>query len=163
VRALVLALLLAAACGAALLWQREHYAAIRVEQRALQDELDGIAAPTPSGTLEAGRAVLVIGRGSGAEAVPRPQPLSPPAAAPLQDADRAASGDPDLPLVGQSLGEMELEVQPGQTLSGLAHLYYGEHGSALLRALAEHNGLANPDSLQAGALLRLPARDVLLP
>ena len=72
-----------------------------------------------------------------------------------------APADPDEPAGDAPLGEMQLEVQPGQTVSGLAHLYYGEHGAALLQALAEYNGLDDPDSLRAGAHLRLPARETL--
>lgn len=155
-RALLLALTLAGLFGAAFLWQERHFAGIRAEQRAFEDQQDGRAAPTESGTLEAGRAVLVVGDPSGAEPVPRPS------AAP-QPPPRATPDDPDRPLADAPLPEFELQVQPGQTLSGLAHLHYGEHGRELLEALARHNGLDDPDALRAGAVLRLPPIERLLP
>lgn len=157
-RALLLALVLAGLFGAALLWQERHFAGIRAEQRAVRDEQDALAAPTASGMLEAGHAVLVVGNPSGAEPIPRPTaaPSAPTPAPPRPD-------DPDQPLSDAPLPEFELEVQPGQTLSGLAHLHYGEHGRELLSALAEHNGLADPDSLRAGAVVRLPPIELLLP
>lgn len=160
-RALLLALTLAGLFFLALWWQERHWAGIRAEQSAIAARQDGLEAPTPSGTLAAGQAVLIVGSPSGAEPVARP--ASPratprPAARPEQ---RAA--DPDQPLHAGPLPEFELVVQPGQTLSGLAHLHYGRHGRELLAALARHNGLSDPHQLRAGAVLRLPPIEVLLP
>jgi len=162
VRALLLALILAGLFGGAFLWQERHFAEIRAEQRTVEAEQDARAHPTESGTLEAGRAVLVVGTPSGADPVPRPQ--DPRAQEPQPSGTPTAeASDPDRPLSGQPLPEFQLEVQPGQTLSGLAHLHYGEHGSELLEALAAHNGLASVDALRAGAILRLPPIERLLP
>lgn len=161
-RALLLALILAGLFGAAFLWQERHWAGIRAEQRAVEAEQDARAHPTESGTLEAGRAVLVVGNPSGADPVPRPQEAREPES-PRAEGPTAVSSDPDSPLTREPLPEFQLEVQPGQTLSGLAHLHYGEHGSELLEALAAHNGLASVDALRAGAILRLPPIERLLP
>jgi nucleoid-associated protein YgaU len=158
-RGLVLALLLACGFGAAALWQREHFARIDAERRALEAEQDALAAPTPSGTLSAGQAVLVIGRPSGAQALARPAAIEDPPTEPA--AEVQPPSDPDQPAGSSLLDDSELEVQPGQTLSGIAHLYYGKHGAALLSALARYNGLADANSLRAGAKLRLPPLEVL--
>jgi nucleoid-associated protein YgaU len=162
VRALLLALALAGLFGAAFWWQERHWAGIRAEQSAIADEQDARVASTPSGTLAAGQAVLIVGNPSGAEAVPRPAAPQPPPERPPSAAGGAAA-DPDRPVSDGPLPEFELVVQPGQTLSGLAHLHYGEHGRELLRALAQHNGLSDPDQLRAGAVLRLPPLETLLP
>lgn len=159
-RALLLALALAALFGGAFWWQERHWAGIRAEQSAIAGEQDAQTASTPSGTLAAGQAVLIVGNPSRADAVPRP-------AAPQPQARPAKAGgpaaDPDRPVSEGPLPEFELVVQPGQTLSGLAHLHYGEHGRELLRALSAHNGLSSPDQLRAGAVLRLPPIETLLP
>jgi nucleoid-associated protein YgaU len=162
VRALLLALALAGLFGAAFWWQERHWAGIRAEQSAIAAEQDALAANTPSGTLAAGHAVLVVGNPSGAPAVPRRVAARPPPTPP-RATESGPAADPDQPVSDGPLPEFELVVQPGQTLSGLAHLHYGEHGGQLLRALARHNGLADPDQLRAGAVLRLPPIETLLP
>lgn len=160
-RALLLALTLAGLFVLALWWQERHWAGIRAEQNALAARQDALEAPTPSGTLSAGQAVLIVGSPSGAEPVARP---TPPRGAPRPKAQpQTSSGDPDQPLHEGPLPEFELVVQPGQTLSGLAHLHYGRHGRELLAALARHNGLSDPHQLRAGAVLRLPPIEALLP
>jgi nucleoid-associated protein YgaU len=161
VRALLLALSLAGLFVLALWWQERHWAGIRAEQSALAARQDALEAPTPSGMLQAGEAVLIVGAPSGADPVARPvqgRPTPPRAVAPEADAQ-----DPDQPVHDGPLPEFELVVQPGQTLSGLAHLHYGRHGRELLAALARHNGLSDPHQLRAGAVLRLPPIEVLLP
>lgn len=160
-RALLLALALAGLFGLALWWQERHWAGIRAEQSAIAAEQDALTSSTPSGTLLAGQAVLIVGGPSGAEPVARPVAAHPtPAPKPKQG---AVVKDPDLPVNDDPLPEFELLVQPGQTLSGLAHLHYGEHGRELLGALARHNGLSDPHQLRAGAVLRLPPIETLLP
>lgn len=163
-RALLLALGLAGLFGAALWWQEHHWAGIRAEQSAIALEQDALVASTQSGALAAGHAVLVVGNPSQADSVPRPvAPRPPPAPRRAAEDSAPPADDPDRPVSDGPLPEFELVVQPGQTLSGLAHLHYGEHGRELLRALARHNGLADPDALRAGALLRLPPLERLLP
>lgn len=161
-RALLLALALAALFGGAFWWQERHWADIRAEQSAIAAEQDAQTASTPSGTLAAGQAVLIVGNPSGADAVPRPAAPQPPTQARPAEAG-GPPADPDRPVREGPLPEFELVVQPGQTLSGLAHLHYGEHGRELLRALSEQNGLSSPDQLRAGAVLRLPPIETLLP
>ena len=54
-----------------------------------------------------------------------------------------------------------MEVQPGQTLSGIAHAHYGTAPAALVQALADYNGIGDPDALRAGAWVLLPERERL--
>ena len=147
-RGLVLLILLAAAFGLAALWQQRHLAELQAARRAAEAEADGVLRSTPNGDLAPGQAVLLVGRPSGAEPRPRPTPAEqamPPAA----------------PQAESALEDYALEVQPGQTLSGIAYLHYQESGPALVRALAAYNGLEDPDQLRAGKALRLPPRQRL--
>lgn len=165
-RALLLALALAGLFGAALWWQERHWAGIRAEQSAIAARQDALVADTPSGALAAGHAVLIVGNPSGAQALPRTaaaRPAPPPRRSAQTGTQPPVERDPDLPVRGEPLSEFRLEVQTGQTLSGIAHLHYGEHGRELLRALAEHNGFSDPNALRAGAELRLPPIERLLP
>ena len=47
------------------------------------------------------------------------------------------------------------EVRSGESLSAVAHRYYGDVG--LTEALAEYNGITDPDMLWAGRKLKVPA------
>jgi nucleoid-associated protein YgaU len=140
-RALLLLLVLAAAFALAAVWQRKHVAELRAARSAAE------AAPAPSPDplapeLAAGEAVLIVGRPSGAEPRPRPSQPAPPQ-------PRSVEKEP-------TLADFTQEVQGGQTLSGIAHVHYGQSGPALVRALAAYNGLSDPDQLRAGQTLRLP-------
>lgn len=146
-RTAILLLLLACAFGGAALWQERHVARLERE-RAEALHAAGGAAPLPlEQRLAPGEGVVIVGRPSGAEPVEvlPPQPVG--AVAQGEDWERAAS---------ERLGDFELEVRPGQTLSQIAHAHYRSHAPELLRALAAYNGLADPDRVQAGQKLRLP-------
>jgi nucleoid-associated protein YgaU len=138
-RALLLLLVLAGAFALAAVWQRKHVE----ELRAARSAAEAAPAPDPlAPELAAGEAVLIVGRPSGAE--PRSRPNEP--AAPQM---RRVESEP-------ALSDFTQEVQGGQTLSGIAHVHYGQSGPALVRALATYNGLSDPDQLRAGQTLRLP-------
>ena len=140
-RALLLLLVLAGAFGLAAVWQRNHVA----ELRAARDAAEAVPAPSPdplAPELAAGEALLIVGRPSGAE--PRPPPAEP------------ARPKPSAPANEPSLSDFTQRVQSGQTLSGIAHVHYGQSGPALVRSLAAYNGLSDPNQLQVGQTLRLP-------
>ncbi len=155
-RAVLLLGLLAAGFGLAAVWQRRHLDELRRQRQADEAVAAGELARTHSGELAPGAGVLLVGRPSGAEPVPRPA-----------RAARAAPSDPVLgpapvgPHPDLALGDFSLEVQPGQSLSGIAYLHYGRSGPSLLRALAEYNALPDPDRLRAGQILKLPPLESL--
>ena len=57
--------------------------------------------------------------------------------------------------------EFEVTVQSGQTLSQICKAHYRTARSALVEALARHNGLRDAGFLRAGAKLKLPPLDTL--
>ncbi len=138
--------LLVAVFGLAALWQRQHLGELRRAHAAAEAEAAGELARTASGPLAPGQGVLLVGRPSGAEPVPRPARAEP-------DPAPAAVGSD---LAELALGDFSLEVQPGQSLSGIAYLHYGRSGPALLRALSDYNALPDPGRLRAGQVLKLP-------
>jgi len=140
-RALLLLLVLAGSFALAAVWQHKHVAELRAARDAAE------AAPAPSADplapeLAAGDAVLIVGRPSGAEPRPRPSDAPPPK-------PPSAESEP-------TLSDFSQEVQSGQTLSGIAHVHYGQSGPALVRALASYNGMTDPNQLHVGQTLRLP-------
>jgi nucleoid-associated protein YgaU len=156
-RGLALLAILAGAFGLAAWWQQRHVAELRAAQAAVVD-----AAPPPAplageDELAPGEAVLIVGRPSGAEPRPRSRPAPPPAPGP----DAGPPADDPLPEDEAGLGDYLHTVQPGQTLSGIAHLRYGRSDPGLVQALADYNGLESPDRLRAGQPLRLPAAERL--
>jgi nucleoid-associated protein YgaU len=154
-RGLILLLLLAGAFGLAAWWQDRHLSELQAQRRQAEAEADGIVRRGDTGTLGPGEAVLIVGRPSGATPRPRPQ-------APSQESPGVRPAAPDQPPVAEiELGDFSLEVQSGQTLSGIAYLRYGRSGPGIVRALAAYNGLADPDELRAGQVLRLPALEAL--
>jgi len=150
-RGLVLLTILAAAFGLAAWWQQRHVAELRAAQRSAEAQAGGAPSPGEDAGLEPGEAVLVLGRPSGA---PPRRRAEPPREVPPQP---EAPG----PSAEVALGDYTHEVQPGQTLSGIAYLHYGREGIALVEALAAYNGLAEPDLVRPGQVLRLPPREVL--
>jgi nucleoid-associated protein YgaU len=147
VRTAILLLLLTCAFGSAALWQERKVAQLERE-RAEALRAAGGAAPLPlEQRLAPGEGVVIVGRPSGAEPVEVSPPQVAAAAAQGEDWERAAA---------ERLGDFELEVRPGQTLSQIAHAHYRSHAPELLRALAAYNGLADPDRVKAGQRLRLP-------
>lgn len=152
-RGLILLVVLATAFGAAALWQQRHVAELRAAQRAAQIESEAAPGVTRE-RLEPGEALLIVGRPSGA--APRPRPDTGRAAA-----QPSPQREPAPPPDETSLGDYTHEVQQGQTLSGIAYVHYGREGPKLVQELAEYNGLASPDRVKAGQVLRLPPVQVL--
>ena len=146
-KTLIVLLLLATGFALAALWQSRHMGTLHAEQRRSWKVSDGELAETRSGPVPEGWAVVVVGAPSGAAPVEfaDPEPTATPAEAP----EEQTTAPPPL-------GDLELEVRAGQTLSGIAHAHYGTAPPELVQALAEYNGLENADSLRAGQTLLLP-------
>jgi nucleoid-associated protein YgaU len=140
-RALILLLVLAGSFALAAVWQRRHVAELRAARQEAESEPASPAAGAP--TLAPGEALLVVGRPSGAE--PRPRPADP--VVPQKSGGEGGAS---------ALSDFTQLVQDGQTLSGIAHVHYGQSGPALVRALATYNELSDPDQLKVGQSLRLP-------
>ena len=155
-RAVALLLFFAAAFGLAALWQSRRVEALKAERRLAAQIQDGEIGDSASGLIEAGWGVVVVGAPSGVE---------PPAAAPEVDAGDPAVVDqpqPAPPAPGDALlGDFELVVEAGQTLSKIAKAHYGSAARDLVGALARYNGLADENALRAGQRLKLPPLDQL--
>jgi nucleoid-associated protein YgaU len=143
VRALALLLLLASGFGLAALWQSRRLEAMRSEHEAAARVAEGDLSETESGLIPAGSGVVLIGRPSGAS--------------PLEGATDDA---PEVTDAGQfehpELPDFELEIRSGQTLSSIAEAHYSNKSLALVQALAEYNGLEDPDLLSPGDRIFLP-------
>ena len=175
-RSLMLVLILACLFGAAAIWQQTRTAALR-EERVLAAEIAaGEVLPTPSGVLGPGEAVVVIGRPSGATtpvttptATPgagqQTGPAAPPSPQPGVNPDPRAPQPPDAtpkPAPAPApLGDFELTVAPGQSLSKIAHQHYGHAPVELVTKLAKYNGMADSNALRAGMKLKLPTLERL--
>ena len=140
-RALLLLLTLASAFGLAALWQSRHLDGLRQRREVAAMVADGEYSETEVGLVPAGYAVLTLGVPSGA--APLERPVEP---------EVADAGEFQLP----ELPDFELIVQPNQTLSRITEAHYGTSARALVAALAEYNGLANPNALAVGDRLYLP-------
>lgn len=89
---------------------------------------------------------------------PRPEQLDP--VGPLWSADDDG-GDEAAPWTPAAPADTEVTVPDGGSLSQLAYDHYGFVDDALVAALAEYNGLDNPDRVRAGQQLFLPALEAL--
>jgi len=143
VKGLLVLLTLACAFGLAALWQKDKLHELQAARLEAAQVAEGTLAPTPSGALPEGKGVVIVGRPSGAEPVFVP----PTTTAHAADA---------IPEPASSLAGFELEVMPGQTLSGIAQIVYGSAARTLILRLAEYNDLADPDDLSAGQTIWLP-------
>ena len=155
-RTLLLVLLLACGFGVAAIWQQQRTARLR-EERALAGRVaSGDVVMTPSGLLEPGQAVLVIGMPA---APTQPSADDKTVAVPGVDGvNKEAPVQPAGPTVPpqKELGDFTVEVASGQSLSKIAHDHYGHAPLELVRKLAEYNKLASADALRAGMQLKLP-------
>jgi hypothetical protein len=142
VKGLLVLLTLACAFGLAALWQKDKLRELHAARLEAAQVADGTLAPTPSGALPEGKGVVIVGRPSGVEPLFVPEK-------PLPEGD--ASPEPETGTV-----DFELEVMPGQTLSGIAQIVYGSAARPLILRLAEYNDLADPDNLSAGRTIWLP-------
>lgn len=160
-RVVALLLIFAAAFGVAGLWQSRRLGALR-EQRELEQRVqDGELGRTPSGLIERGHAVVVVGRPSGTESIVVP------AVAPEEAPGTAPGEVPGVEVAPETtppqLANFELTVQSGQTLSEIARAHYGSAAHELVGALAAYNRLGSVDDLRVGAVLQLPPIDQLPP
>ena len=169
-RTLILVLLLACAFGGAALWQQQRTARLREERALAAQVAAGRAAMTPSGLLGPGEAVVVIGgpaKQPGAPgAAPKPVPAPPsggaPAPGPGGNLPRSLPQAPiPAPVPAPALGDFELEVGAGQSLSKIAHDHYGHAPVELVSKLAQYNGMADANALRAGMKLKLPTLERL--
>jgi len=146
VRALALLLLLACGFGLAGLWQSRRLEAMRSARDTAARVAEGELAETGSGLIPAGSAVVLIGHPSGA--------------APLESASVELPDQPEVTDAGEfdypDLPDFELKVRSGQSLSSIAEAHYGENSRALVNALAEYNGLEDPNRLRVGDRILLP-------
>ncbi len=174
-RAVALLLFFAAAFGLAAMWQSHRVESLKRERELAADIQQGKVGESPSGLIEAGWGVVVIGTPSGVpvidtpsgvpvidtpSGVPGPSRAEP---APLVEAPRA----PEAPQVAPpargdaQLADFELVVESGQTLSKISKAHYGTAARDIVRALARYNGLTDENALKLGQPLKLPALDRL--
>ena len=161
-RTVVILLCFAAAFGLAGLWQSQRLKRLEQARELVFREQEGELGRTPSGWLEAGAGVVVIGRASGADPIARP---------PSSAHDDAHAAQPTGATTGQAttqpvappsqLSDFELAVQPGQNLSSIVREYYGSAAPELIHAFARYNGIANENVLDVGRKLKLPSAQTL--
>jgi len=151
VRTLIVLLLLASGFGLAALWQSRHVNELRADQRAAWEQSDGEVAETESGMLAEGWAAVIVGAPSGADPLLVESLLE--SRAPSFPPDEVPDGDFE---EATPLGDFEMEVQPGQTLSGIAEAHYGTASNRLVQALAAYNEIEDPNTLRSGAWVLLP-------
>ena len=148
-------------------WQSRQTARLVQQRETLLGRRGVQAAPAraaesdPSeaaGSPQAGWVTLVLGRASGAEPIRSAPPLGTDLGpAPELEQDSATSPAPD---AGDP--SFRYRVRPGDSLSTICRDYYGNRRgrfanlSALVQAVASHNGIASPDDIRAGAQLVLP-------
>lgn len=168
-RTLIVLLILASGFGLAALWQARHIDDLRAAQREAWELSDGERAETESGALPEGWGAVIVGAPSGAEPVELEAAFDPAGSegtdelGELGELGKLPLQDPDPEqLEAAPLADFEMEVQPGQTLSGIAHTHYGTAPAELVQALASYNGIEDPDALRAGAWVLLPERARLI-
>lgn len=67
---------------------------------------------------------------------------------------RVLQGVRELAAGRNEAGEVVYTVKPGDTLSQIAHRYYGD--MMKYHDLARHNGISNPDRIEVGQQIRIP-------
>lgn len=148
----------AAAFGAAALWQSQRVRELRAARETAARIQDGELVAGPSGLIEAGWANVIVGRPSGTSPVEVPsQDESQATNSAQQEAPPPGPGDGTSPVVG----DYEVTVEAGQTLSEIARAHYGSAARELVRALAKYNSMTDENALRDGQKLRLPALDRL--
>ncbi len=114
---------------------------------------------------------VIVGLESGAPPYARDASSSggtaPPATradAPAAGAEKALAAPAGAPSSAQSsaLRVFELKVERGQQLGELCRKHYGSARRELVESLARYNGMASPDALREGQLLRLPPIETLI-
>lgn len=161
-RVLVGLLLILGIFGLAGLAQHRFRANARLER---DQAIAARRAPEAETFETTGRAILRVGRHSGANPIELPEiPLpasgasgtSPTASKSPRSADRDSSPPTDwTPPV------YEMTVQSGQVLSRICQEFYGTGKPPIPQLVATYNGLSDPDSVRAGQTLLLPPLEVL--
>ena len=155
-RAVALLLFLAGAFGVAALWQSRRVSRLEEERELARRVEAGEVRATSEEEIPAGWATVVLGGTSPARTA------QPPADSTPVDTQASPTSEPVAPAPSPS-PDFELIVEPGQSLSKIARAHYGTAPVALVRALAQYNGLADEGSLRAGQALRLPPLETLQP
>jgi len=135
-------------------WQTRTMASLRDQRAPQSPEAD--AEEVGRAALEdlpEGWGAVIVGRPSGATPLETAAPPQPPE--PVVDESRWRE------LEERALVDYQVEVQPGQSLSRIAREHYGRLDAELIERLARHNGLADPDHLEVGAILLLPSEERL--
>ena len=164
-RALLVVLLIFVAFGAALVWQSGTMARLLSEHAERRGVMAGSSGDPATRPVPAGWGTVVLGDPSGADPVePQAAPGTaralPETVEPGQLLARPVSTEWS-ELEARALADYEVTVQRGMTLSAVAKAHYGEAPQTLVDALARYNGLASPDEIELGAVLRLPERSKL--
>lgn len=160
-RILILVLALACLFGLAAMWHQHRIATKKDERDEARRLAAGEAAETEVGIIREGWGVVLIGKPAGAEPPAAPNdpgrsgPITEPG--PGQAFDGTRSGPVVPPPEIAEPADLELVVQPGQSLSKIAAAQYGTSKKELVDALARYNGLASADALQSGFKLKLPS------
>jgi nucleoid-associated protein YgaU len=153
-RAVALLLFLAGAFGVAALWQSRRVSRLEEERELARRVEAGEVRATSEEEIPAGWATVVLGGTSPARTAQPPAESKPVQPTPAQPAEPAAA-------TPTPSADVEVVVEPGQSLSKIARAHYGTAPVALVRSLARYNGLADEGSLQAGQTLRLPPLETL--
>jgi nucleoid-associated protein YgaU len=164
---------IAAAFGAAALWQTRELSRMRDDRMNAALVANGSAWSSDGALLPAGTAVVWVGRPARTEdpEAPRAQERQQPAPADAAEPSTPApppsppptQPDPPAAKPEQPLGDFQLEVQAGQTLFGIVRTHYGRADLDLVDRLARYNGLADRNALSAGQRLKLPTIEKLVP
>ena len=141
--------------------------------KAVDTDTSGQPAVSPLAHLDPGWGRIVLGRPSGAEPTPRPEPIEssdpqsetapsdPPGS---EDSPTDEPGEPTAPnpVPSKWPADQELIVRPGQSLSKIIAGAYDRSTPELVTKLATYNGMENADKLRVGQKLLIPSKDKLL-
>lgn len=112
-----------------------------------------------------GRAILRIGRPSGADPIELPEPGLPSSGergtSPTAHKSPRPVGGDSFPPTDWTPPVYEMTVQSGQVLSRICQEFYGTGKPPIPQLVATYNGLGDPDSVRAGQKLLLPPLEVL--
>ncbi|MEM9380311.1 MAG: LysM domain-containing protein [Planctomycetota bacterium] len=169
-RAILGLLILGSLFAAAASWQNRTTSQLR-DRRAMRYGIpsDSIAGPEGWGRL-------VLGRPSGAEPLPLPEPAprydgadgyppqDPDGRGPAGQDGRGSSTDLTKDLGQQTIipADFEYTVQPNDVLSVICQKHYDYRPlPQVVEAIARYNDLKSPDAIRSGNVLYLPAESVL--
>lgn len=131
-------------------WQESHTERLRA-QRSREFGL-----PSAGEAHDDSWCTLVLGRKSGAEPIPTPDPAELAYAEPAPSAD-AAAAEPEPSFEP----DYRYEVQKNDVLGKICQRHYGTARPRLVDAVARYNELASANDIRAGQILLLPDRELL--